>query len=86
MSLSPLQKVKHTAPQEIDYADTFSVLEEENIIAPELSHKLRHMAKFRNRLVHLYGEMDDRAVYHIAADNLQDIEEFKILIIRRFTS
>ncbi|MDY6868740.1 MAG: DUF86 domain-containing protein [Chloroflexota bacterium] len=34
-----------------DYADTFSVLEEENIIAPELSHNLRQMANFRNPLV-----------------------------------
>jgi uncharacterized protein YutE (UPF0331/DUF86 family) len=73
---------KFRAPK--DYADTFSVLEEEKIITPELTHRLRQMAKFRNRLVHLYGEIDDRAVYLIAGDNLSDIEEFKTAILNRF--
>ena len=39
-----------------DYADTFKVMEEEGIVSSAFGQKLRMMAKFRNRLVHLYGE------------------------------
>ena len=67
-----------------DYADSFKVLEEENIIDTNLAHKLRQMAKFRNRLVHLYGEIDDRAVHQIASKDLGDIENFKAAILNRF--
>ena len=40
-----------------DYADSFMVIEEEGLVSDELGKRLRQMAKFRNRLVHLYGEM-----------------------------
>ncbi len=49
------------APQ--DYADSFKVLHENHVVPAELSQKLRQMAKFRNRLVHLYGEIDNQYVY-----------------------
>ncbi len=68
-----------------DYADTFKVLEEQGIIDPHLEHRLKQMAKFRNRLVHLYGEIDDRAVYRIAREDLKDIEDFKAIILDKFS-
>jgi uncharacterized protein YutE (UPF0331/DUF86 family) len=68
-----------------DYADTFTVLEEQNIIPRDLGHRLRQMAKFRNRLVHLYGEIDDRAVHNIARDDLGDIEAFKTAILEHLS-
>ena len=68
-----------------DYADTFTVLEEQGIIPAELGHRLRQMAKFRNRLVHLYGEIDDQAVHRIAREDLGDIEAFKIAILKKFS-
>lgn len=74
---------RYRAPK--DYADTFKVLEEQKIISPELAHSLQQMAKFRNRLVHLYGEIDDRAVHRIARKDLKDIEEFKKVILKRFS-
>lgn len=42
-----------------DYADSFSVLNEAGIISSDLCKQLRQMAKFRNRLVHLYSEIDN---------------------------
>ncbi len=36
-----------------DYADSFKVLEEEDLLNDSLGTKLRQMAKFRNRLFHL---------------------------------
>ena len=71
---------RYRAPK--DYADTFTVLEENGIIPAELGHRLRQMAKFRNRLVHLYGEIDDQAVYRIAREDLDDIEAFKTAILK----
>ena len=74
---------RYRAPK--DYADTFMVLEENGVIPEELGHRLRQMAKFRNRLVHLYGEIDDQAVYRIAREDLGDIEAFKIAILKKFS-
>ena len=67
-----------------DYADSFMVLEEEGLVPPEFGQRLRQMAKFRNRLVHLYGEIDNAYVYEFIREDLRDMEEFKSLIIRRY--
>jgi uncharacterized protein YutE (UPF0331/DUF86 family) len=67
-----------------DYADSFAVIEEEGLIPPELGQRLRQMAKFRNRLVHLYGEIDDAYVYEFINEDLKDIEEFKSIIIKQY--
>ena len=40
-------------------ADSFVVLVEEGVVNPALRERLRAMARFRNRLVHLYWEIDD---------------------------
>jgi len=67
-----------------DYADSFKVLEENHVLDGNLGMKLRQMAKFRNRLVHLYGEIDDAYVYEFIGKDLQDIEDFKAVIASRF--
>ena len=67
-----------------DYADSFKVLEEHDVLDEELGMKLRQMAKFRNRLVHLYGEIDDAYVYTFIMHDIQDILEFKKVIASRF--
>jgi len=66
-----------------DYSDSFLVIQEEGLISSELGDKLRQMAKFRNRLVHLYGEIDTTYVYEYIKGDLKDIEEFKSVIIKR---
>jgi len=68
----------------MDYADSFMVIEEGGLIFPELGERLREMTKFRNRLVHLYGEIDDRQVYQFMTEDLKDLEEFKVTIINRY--
>ena len=67
-----------------DYADSFKVLEEYDVLDERLGLRLRQMAKFRNRLVHLYGEVDDAYVYEFISNELGDILEFKRTIARRF--
>lgn len=73
---------KFRAPR--DYADTFKVIQEEGLISPELGNRLRQMAKFRHRLVHLYGEVDNDYIYEYIKGDLKDIEEYKTVIIKRY--
>ena len=44
--------------------------------------KIRNMAKFRNRLVHLYWELDDRQLYDILQNRLDDFKKFLDYIAR----
>lgn len=67
-----------------DYSDSFMVIQEEKLISPGLGNRLRQMAKFRNRLVHLYGEIEDAYVYEYIKEDLKDIEKFKIIIIKQY--
>jgi len=67
-----------------DYADSFKVLEEHDVFDDHLGIKLRQMAKFRNRLVHLYGEIDDGYVYEFTKRGLKDILDFKAVIAAKF--
>ena len=73
---------KFRAPK--DYADSFMVLQEKGLISPEFGNKLRQMAKFRNRLVHLYGEIDDTYVFEYIIRELKDFNEFKSIIVKRY--
>ncbi|KYO66951.1 type VII toxin-antitoxin system HepT family RNase toxin [Thermovenabulum gondwanense] len=64
-----------------DYADIFRVLEEEKILPHDFSENLQQMAKFRNRLVHIYWDIDIKKVYDIIQNNLEDFERFAQIII-----
>ncbi len=68
-----------------DYADTFKVMEEEGVISGEFVERLREMAKFRNRLVHIYWEVDDEVVFEILREDIQDIINF-VDILMKFLS
>lgn len=59
-----------------DYADTFQVMAESGAIASSFTSELQKMAKFRNRLVHLYWEIDDNQVYSIMQNHLGDFSKF----------
>ena len=65
-----------------DYKEIFIVLEEEGVIDHELSTKLQEMARFRNLLVHRYGEIDTRRIYIIMSDDLKDIQKFTKSILK----
>ena len=67
-----------------DYADSFTVLEEKGIFHQQLGQRLRQMAKFRNRFVHLYGEIDDKFVYEFLKTDVEDIRKFRKIIIEQY--
>ena len=59
-----------------DYADTFKVMGEVGALNRDFADELRNMAKFRNRLVHLYWEVDDSQLYDILQTRLDDFKRF----------
>ena len=59
-----------------DYGDTFVVMAEVGAVEPSFAQELKDMAKFRNRLVHIYWQVDDGIVYDILQSKLVDIKSF----------
>lgn len=64
-----------------DYADTFKVLAENGAFERDFLSTLRDMVKFRNRLVHIYWEIDNEQVYLILRNNTEDIKKLLDKII-----
>ena len=62
------------APQ--DYSDIFLILGKHNVLPKDFADELTNMARFRNRLVHVYWEVDVDRVYNIIQTNLGDFEKF----------
>ena len=73
---------RYRAPR--DYADSFTVLEEKRLFQRQLGHNLRQMTKFRNRLVHLYGEIDDKFVYEFIKTDVKDIRKYRKIIMKQY--
>jgi uncharacterized protein YutE (UPF0331/DUF86 family) len=65
---------KYRSPD--DYADLFRVLNEQKIVPDSHIEKLVEMAKFRNRIVHVYWEVDEDLIYDIIQNYLNDFELF----------
>ena len=63
------------------YADTFKVLQEENILEKELFETMEKMAKFRNIVVHDYARIDPEIVFNILKKDLADFQAFAKEII-----
>ncbi len=64
------------------YIETFEILAEQKIIADEFLPTARQMVQFRNRLVHLYWEVDTEVIYDILQKNLEDFETFTSQILK----
>jgi uncharacterized protein YutE (UPF0331/DUF86 family) len=53
------------------------------VVDARFAEDLRAMARFRNRLVHLYGEIDDGRVHEYLQSSLLDLERFARTIAGR---
>lgn len=58
------------------YADAFHVLAEGDVIAGDLADDLASMARFRNRLIHIYDDIDDALVHGFLQEDLVDVDSF----------
>jgi uncharacterized protein YutE (UPF0331/DUF86 family) len=63
------------------YADSFAVLVEQQIIDPEFLPTAQKMVRMRNRLVHLYWEVDAYILHDTLQHNLGDFDRFKAYVL-----
>ncbi|GAV22921.1 type VII toxin-antitoxin system HepT family RNase toxin [Carboxydothermus pertinax] len=77
-----LEQFKYDLTPPETYAEVFEKLQKIGLIGENLGNKLKKMAQFRNKLVHIYWEIDDTLVYDILQKNLMDIEEFLRIVLK----
>lgn len=59
-----------------DYTQVILSLADYNVLPKEFSQKIKGMAGYRNRLVHLYGKIDPKELLSVIKENLEDFERF----------
>lgn len=64
-----------------EYADIFRILNKEKIITETIKKQLIQMTRFRNRLVHVYWDIDDELIFNYLKEHLGDFYEFKKQIL-----
>lgn len=64
------------------YADIFIQLKILGVTDEDFTDRLVKMAKFRNRLVHLYWEIDKKKIYELIRDNLDDFKLFEKSVVK----
>jgi len=67
--------MEQSAPAPSSYADIFTILGQKGLLAEDVAGRLGDAARQRNLLVHLYMEVDDKAVFASLAF-LDDLREF----------
>ena len=63
------------------YADIFKEMYRLGVIDDAFKERLIKMARFRNRLVHLYWEINPETVYQLLQDNLGDFKQFQEKVV-----
>ena len=63
------------------YADTFDVLAEHGVVPADFLPSLRQMARFRNRLVHLYWDVNPETLHQVLQQNLDDFDRYAALLL-----
>lgn len=63
------------------YRETFEILGEAGLLPDDFVPTLQQMASMRNRLVHLYSDVDDGAVFAAMLTAPNDCERFLQLIL-----
>lgn len=59
-----------------NHAHLFSLLEEHRIVPSAVADSMRQMARFRNRIVHLYWDLDLDLVYEYLTVRLGDFDAY----------
>lgn len=58
------------------FGECFEIMEKEGVLEKSLADKLRKMAKFRNKLIHRYWEIEDKNILEYTKKDLGDFEDF----------
>lgn len=64
------------------YAEVFTILGRTGVVQPQLAARLEPMARMRNRLVHVYEDVDARVVLQVIAHELDDFDHFAAAVTR----
>ncbi len=64
-----------------DYKDIFIILGDEKVLPFEFSRSVINMAKYRNRLVHLYCEVTPEEIYDILKGPVNDLGDFAKYVV-----
>lgn len=56
-----------------NYRDIFDLLEKGGILDPDFARKVRGMAGYRNRLVHDYARVDEKEMFSLIRNELDDL-------------
>ena len=65
-------------------AEMVKLIIKHGVLGKDKEPSLVQMVKFRNRIVHLYQEVDDSEIYRILQENLDDIKGFIQAVISKF--
>ena len=65
-------------------AEAIKLIIQHGVLDKDKELSLVQMVKFRNRIVHLYQEVDDSEIYRILQENLDDIKGFIQAVIIKF--
>ncbi len=65
-------------------AEAVKLIIQHGVLGKDKESSLVQMVKFRNRIVHLYQEVDDSDIYRILQENLDDIKGFMQAVISNF--
>jgi uncharacterized protein YutE (UPF0331/DUF86 family) len=63
------------------YGDIFKEMQSLGVVDHDFKERLINMAKFRNRLVHLYWELDRETIYGFLQKNLSDFKLFQQKVV-----
>jgi uncharacterized protein YutE (UPF0331/DUF86 family) len=63
------------------YADIFKEMHRLGVVDQDFMQRLIKMAKFRNRLVHLYWELNRETIYDFLQNNLDDFTLFQQKVV-----
>ena len=58
------------------FGECFEILNKEGFLDDDLASRLRKMAKFRNKLIHQYWDIDDKKILEYAKKDLGDVDDF----------
>ena len=60
-----------------DEENLITIVTEKKVISPKLSLKLKEMKRFRNILIHKYGNIDNEQAYEFMENETKDFLEFE---------
>jgi uncharacterized protein YutE (UPF0331/DUF86 family) len=63
-----------------NYQDVFALMGKGGLLSEAFAKEMMKMARFRNRLVHVYWEMDLELIHDIITTKLDDFEQFADVI------